>query len=135
MSGELLPIRCITCGKVLADKWSRYEAMIEAGESYENALNKLGLNRICCRLRMRNPFKYAEKVDALDDNLYTAKSKSVSTAGALSSLSRNSPIAVSSSTNTATNPIPSNEEIELPPLPELPQPKPEKKATRTFIAW
>ena len=112
---------------MFADKWSRYEAMIEAGESYENALNKLGLNRICCRLRMRNPFKYAEKVDALDDNLYTAKSKSVSTAGALSAISRNSPIAVS--------PIPSNEEIELPPLPELPQPKPEKKATRTFTAW
>lgn len=131
MSGELLPIRCITCGKVLADKWSRYEVMIEAGESYENALNKLGLNRICCRLRMRNPFKYAEKVDALDDNLYTAKSKSVSTAGALSAISRNSPIAVSSSSHS----IPSNEEIELPPLPELPQPKPEKKATRTFTAW
>ena len=125
MSGELLPIRCITCGKVLADKWSRYEAMIEAGESIENALNKLGLNRICCRLRMRNPFKYAEKVDSLDDNLYTAKSKSIATTGALSAISRNSPmISVSS-----------NEEIELPPLPELPQPKPEKKATRTFTAW
>ena len=125
MSGELLPIRCITCGKVLADKWSRYEAMIEAGETIENALNKLGLNRICCRLRMRNPFKYAEKVDSLDDNLYTAKSKSIATTGALSAISRNSPmISVSS-----------NDEIELPPLPELPQPKPEKKATRTFTAW
>ena len=125
MSGELLPIRCITCGKVLADKWSRYEAMIEAGESIENALNKLGLNRICCRLRMRNPFKYAEKVDSLDDNLYTAKSKSIATTGALSAISRNSPmISVSS-----------NNEIELPPLPELPQPKPEKKTTRTFTAW
>ena len=125
MSGELLPIRCITCGKVLADKWSRYEAMIEAGESIENALNKLGLNRICCRLRMRNPFKYAEKVDSLDDNLCTSKSKSVSTAGALSAISRNSPMTS----------VSSNEEIELPPLPELPQPKPEKKATRTFTAW
>jgi DNA-directed RNA polymerase subunit N len=125
MSGELLPIRCITCGKVLADKWSRYEAMIEAGESIENAMNKLGLNRICCRLRMRNPFKYAERVDALDDNLYTAKSKTVSTTGALSAIARNTPMTS----------IPSNEEIELPPLPDLPQPKPEKKATRTFTAW
>ena len=125
MSGELLPIRCITCGKVLADKWSRYEAMIEAGESIENSLNKLGLNRICCRLRMRNPFKYAEKVDSLDDNLYTAKSKSIATTGALAAISRNSPMTS----------VSSNEEIELPPLPELPQPKPEKKATRTFTAW
>jgi DNA-directed RNA polymerase subunit N len=125
MSGELLPIRCITCGKVLADKWSRYEAMIEAGESIENAMNKLGLNRICCRLRMRNPFKYAERVDALDDNLYTAKSKTVSTTGALSAIARNTPMTS----------IPSNEEIELPPLPDLPQPKQEKKATRTFTAW
>ena len=125
MSGELLPIRCITCGKVLADKWSRYEAMIESGESIENALNKLGLNRICCRLRMRNPFKYAEKVDALDDNLYTAKPKSVATTGALAAISRNSPMTS----------VSSNEEIELPPLPELPQPKPEKKSTRTFTAW
>jgi hypothetical protein len=85
----------------------------------------LGLNRICCRLRMRNPFKYAERVDALDDNLYTAKSKTVSTTGALSAIARNTPMIS----------IPSNEEIELPPLPDLPQPKPEKKATRTFTAW
>ena len=124
MSGELLPIRCVTCGKVLADKWDRYMAMLESGESIEKALNRLGLNRPCCRIRLMNPFKYAEQVDSNGDNLYTAKNKNVSTEAALSSIANDTPVRV-----------PSNEEIELPPLPDLPPPKQaKKKPTRVYSA-
>lgn len=125
MSGVLPPVRCITCNKVLADKWGRYLEMIENGESIEVALNKLGLNRPCCRLRMRNPFHYAEKVDQYDDNLYTAKNKNIPVTAALSAISRNSNIS-----------IPKQDEIELPPLPDLPPLQvEEKKHTRTYTAW
>lgn len=125
MSSTLTHIRCITCGKVLADKEKRFSELIENGESIETALNKLGLNRPCCRLRMRNPFHYAEKVDPHDDNLYTAKNKNIPVTAALSAISRNSNISV-----------PKEEEIELPPLPDLPPIQvEEKKHTRTYTAW
>ena len=125
MSGTLHHVRCLTCGKVLADKSARYESMIENGESIEVALNKLGLNRPCCRLRMRNPFHYAEKVDSNDDNLYTAKNKNIPVTGALSAISRNTNIS-----------IPKQDEIELPPLPDLPPiQSEEKKHVRTYTAW
>ncbi len=125
MSGSLTLIRCLTCGKVLADKEKRFSDMLENGESIEVALNKLGLNRPCCRLRMRNPFHYAEKVDSNDDNLYTAKNKNLPVSGALSAISRNTNIT-----------IPKQDDIELPPLPDLPPIQvEEKKHTRTYTAW
>ncbi len=125
MSSQLPMVRCVTCNKVLADKWNRYESMLENGESIEVALNKLGLNRPCCRLRMRNPFHYAEKVDSNDDNLYTAKNKNLPVSGALSAISRNTNIT-----------IPKQDDIELPPLPDLPPIQvEEKKHTRTYTAW
>jgi DNA-directed RNA polymerase subunit N (RpoN/RPB10) len=68
----LIPVRCFTCGKVLADKWKYFKA---EQDKYENenvdssatstqedlafhkntsneVLNKLGLTRLCCRRHM-----------------------------------------------------------------------------------
>lgn len=37
----IIPIRCITCGHVLADKWERYKAELEKlRASQEKAVNK-----------------------------------------------------------------------------------------------
>ena len=57
MSSELPPVRCVTCNKILGNKWTTYQKMLEDGVTIEEALNKLGLTRPCCRLRLRNPFK------------------------------------------------------------------------------
>jgi DNA-directed RNA polymerase subunit N (RpoN/RPB10) len=76
----LIPVRCVTCGKVLADKWMYYEKECkkldsegkkimtledlsvifkknkESGNLEPNLkkdiLDKLGLTRICCRRHM-----------------------------------------------------------------------------------
>lgn len=65
----IIPIRCMTCGHVLADKWLHYEAQckkLEADEdkqhdekakgieplSRKKILDDLGLHRICCRRHM-----------------------------------------------------------------------------------
>lgn len=69
MSSDLPPIRCITCNTVLASRWNDYNHLIENGTSIEDALNAVGLYRICCRIRLMNPFKYVEKVSN-DSNLY-----------------------------------------------------------------
>lgn len=65
----IIPVRCFTCGKVLADKWRWYEKRF-AAEAEGNqappeephtirektekgkALDELGLDRICCRRHM-----------------------------------------------------------------------------------
>lgn len=52
---ELFPIRCITCGKVLADKQSQYDDLISQGYTVEEALDRVGFWRICCRTRAMNP--------------------------------------------------------------------------------
>lgn len=60
----IIPIRCISCGKVLADKWKYYQGQIKKMENDENdekpnthfepgykgkILDDLGLKKICCR--------------------------------------------------------------------------------------
>jgi len=62
----IIPIRCMSCGKVLADKWNYYEKeckkldeKCEEDKSLEGKnmdtktrgkiLDHLGLERICCR--------------------------------------------------------------------------------------
>lgn len=70
----LIPVRCFTCGKVLADKWDWYEAEVkkmqetpekptppppqQSNEQFfdktktAELLDQLGLTRYCCRRHM-----------------------------------------------------------------------------------
>ncbi|MEW6529148.1 MAG: DNA-directed RNA polymerase subunit N [Candidatus Micrarchaeota archaeon] len=41
------PIRCFTCGAVIGDMYDEYKNLLSQGA--EKALNKLGVNRYCCR--------------------------------------------------------------------------------------
>jgi len=52
---QLPPIRCVTCGKVLANKWEPYRQLLREGYTPEQALNHLGINRYCCRTRIISP--------------------------------------------------------------------------------
>lgn len=125
MSDELLPIRCVTCNKILGDKYSRYTEMIESGMSIEETLDNLGLNRYCCRLRVRNPFKVVNRFD--DFEILSVDSKNeASTEGALSSMN--------SSSFTI---VPEEEEISLPSVPKisLPPVSKGKEINRTYKAW
>lgn len=56
----IIPVRCFTCGKVLADKWEYYKkqtADVEKKKIHNNfdntqtkeILDKLGLHKYCCR--------------------------------------------------------------------------------------
>lgn len=69
----IIPVKCMTCGKVLANKWVKYQekcAQLESGDKSANVddnfeladnfsknlkhkiLNDLGIKRICCRRHM-----------------------------------------------------------------------------------
>ena len=45
----LIPVRCITCGKLIADKFEDYRNKIKAGEDPTEILDSLGVERYCCR--------------------------------------------------------------------------------------
>ena len=45
----LIPVRCITCGKLIADKFEDYQNKIKAGEDPTKTLDSLGIERYCCR--------------------------------------------------------------------------------------
>jgi len=45
----IIPIRCFTCNKVIADKWEAYLKYIKNGSSEAEALDKLSIKRYCCR--------------------------------------------------------------------------------------
>jgi DNA-directed RNA polymerase subunit N (RpoN/RPB10) len=45
----LIPVRCFTCNKIIADKWKKYEEQIKKGLTEKEAMDNLCLKRICCR--------------------------------------------------------------------------------------
>ena len=45
----LIPVRCFTCGNLIADKFDEYQTKLKAGEDPEKVLNELQINRYCCR--------------------------------------------------------------------------------------
>jgi DNA-directed RNA polymerase I, II, and III subunit RPABC5 len=77
----IIPIRCMNCGNVLADKWVFYQQQIKIhrknqdhseieymdGTTVPNTvefqiLNALGLNRYCCRKHMLTHVDLLEKI-------------------------------------------------------------------------
>jgi len=57
----IIPVRCFTCGKVIGNKWNSY---LELKDKYDEkiALDKLKLNRYCCR---RMLLTHVELIDKL----------------------------------------------------------------------
>ncbi len=45
----IIPIRCWSCGKPIAQLWEEYEARSKKGENRKDVLDELGLDRYCCR--------------------------------------------------------------------------------------
>ena len=45
----LIPVRCFTCGGLIADKYSQYKERVKSGEGDAEVLDSLGIKRYCCR--------------------------------------------------------------------------------------
>ncbi|MGH9998953.1 MAG: DNA-directed RNA polymerase subunit N [Nitrosopumilaceae archaeon] len=48
----LIPVRCFTCGNLIADKFKDYQNRIKSGEDSAKVLGSLGITRYCCRTMM-----------------------------------------------------------------------------------
>lgn len=58
----IIPVRCFTCGKVTGDKWEAYVNLLLANKTEEEALDELGLKRICCRRMLLTHVDLIEKL-------------------------------------------------------------------------
>tara|TARA_B100000214_G_scaffold352737_1_gene308176 strand:+ start:642 stop:848 length:207 start_codon:yes stop_codon:yes gene_type:complete len=45
----LIPVRCWSCGKVVAHKYQEFRDSVDTGEDPERVLDELGFERYCCR--------------------------------------------------------------------------------------
>ena len=45
----MIPIRCFTCGKVVASAYEEYKRRTANGENPKTVMDSLGLTRYCCR--------------------------------------------------------------------------------------
>ncbi len=59
----LIPIRCFTCGTLVADKWDEYLKLKEQDVPPEEIFKTLDLDRFCCRRML------TAHVDLIDDVL------------------------------------------------------------------
>ncbi len=45
----MIPIRCWSCGKPIADKYEQFTAQTSQGKNPSEVLEEVGLSRYCCR--------------------------------------------------------------------------------------
>ena len=57
----MIPVRCWSCGKVIAHVYAQYKQAVDSGEDPQSTLDGLGIKRYCCR-RM-----FVGQVDLIDD--------------------------------------------------------------------
>jgi len=58
----LIPVRCFSCGKPIGHLWEEYKERTGKGESPEKVLDKLGLERYCCRRMFISHKDYIDEV-------------------------------------------------------------------------
>ncbi|MFH1779949.1 MAG: DNA-directed RNA polymerase subunit N [Candidatus Micrarchaeota archaeon] len=59
----MIPPRCFSCGKPVAEYWEEYKERVDKGEEPNKVLDALNITRFCCR-RM-----FLSQVDLVDDLL------------------------------------------------------------------
>ena len=57
-----IPIRCFTCGKVIGNKWEKYQTLLESWKSVNITLAEVGLRRYCCKRMFLGHVEIIDKV-------------------------------------------------------------------------
>ena len=58
----IIPVRCFTCGKLVADKWEDFNSRTKAGEDPKKVLDSLGLTRYCCRRMLLAHIEISDRI-------------------------------------------------------------------------
>lgn len=57
-----IPIRCFSCGKVIAHLWEPFQQKLEEGKSPDTALNELNVRKQCCRRMLLSHIELIDQV-------------------------------------------------------------------------
>jgi len=66
----LVPVRCFTCGNVVADKFDEYQNRVKSGEGPAKILDSLGIERYCCRRMMLTTLETIQQVIPFYEAMY-----------------------------------------------------------------
>jgi DNA-directed RNA polymerase subunit N len=58
----IIPVRCFTCGKLIADKWEEFAKRVKDGEAAGKVLDDLGVTRYCCRRMLLSHVEIIDEV-------------------------------------------------------------------------
>lgn len=56
----MIPVRCFTCGKVIANIWEEYQRRVSDFENPGEVLDDLGIDRYCCRRMLLSHIKLVD---------------------------------------------------------------------------
>lgn len=146
MTEELCHVKCITCGRVIGNKWDRYMELLSEGVEIGEALNQLGLFSYCCRMRMMGPAKIPTRMVPQTDPVYESRPETLTIATGdrapvLAPLeAMQQPSMSYTVVPTAMIALPGIPEIALPPIPApgaeaAPVSENVKKIIRSYTAW
>ena len=74
----LIPVRCFTCGNLIADKFDDYQTKLKAGEDPEKVLNELQINRYCCRRMLLTTVETIQQVIPFYESIQKRKQEVLS---------------------------------------------------------
>ena len=74
----LVPVRCFTCGNLIADKYDNYQTKLKIGEDPEKILNELKINRYCCRRMLVTTAETIQQVIPFYESIYKRKQEVLS---------------------------------------------------------
>ena len=66
----LVPVRCFTCGNLIADKFDECQNRIKSGEDPAKILDSLGIERYCCRRMMLTTLETIQQVIPFYEAMY-----------------------------------------------------------------
>ncbi len=58
----LVPVRCFTCGNLIADKFEDYQNKVKTGEEPAQVLDSLGIERYCCRRMLLTTIETVQQI-------------------------------------------------------------------------
>lgn len=68
----MIPVRCFTCGKVIAHLWEEYEHKVKTKVDSATALESIGLSRYCCRRMFLSHVDMTEQLIHLSQHVDTS---------------------------------------------------------------
>ena len=71
----IIPIRCISCGELIGDKWEKYSEELSAGKDPKKILDDLKVDKYCCRSIITTHVDLIDEISIFKNKLVPVKHK------------------------------------------------------------